>query len=485
MFTSTRKNINVSAKDCIIQGISKDGGLFIVNEIPKFNLNLDSLNLSYQELTKQILKCFFTDFTDDELDEVILNSYNLDHFPDGLFKLKHASDCSFLELFHGPTLAFKDMALTILPNLLTCAKSSKKQNNKKTLILTATSGDTGGATLAGFMNVKDVEVVVLYPTKGVSSLQEAQMEYYNHDNCHVVSVEGNFDDCQTLVKKVFNELSSLKNYELSSANSINIGRLIPQIVYYFAGYLQMVKDGKLAFNDNLHVVVPTGNFGNILACIIAKKMGLPIGKIVCASNENKVLTDFFNTGIYSANRDFLVTHSPAMDILISSNLERLLYLESGSNTLLVESLMKDLKEKKEYKISEELKEKLSSILAYNLSDELTIDSIKACFDKENYLIDPHTAVAYGVYQKIKEKLVGSTLIVSTASCYKFIDTYKELFDLKGEKITLFKELESVSNIEIPSAIMDILNHSYKKTIWKKEEMEENLKKLIGEIDENN
>ena len=483
MFTSTRKKLQLNASNCIIKGISDEGGLFIYDKLEKFTFDETYLNKTYQELSFKILRFFLNDFSNDEINEVINKSYNNDNFKECMVGLKSLNDVTFLELFHGPTMAFKDMALTILPNLLKVSK--EKQNNKKTtLILTATSGDTGGAALSGFGKADNTKIIVLYPTEGVSDFQEAQMHYYTNKNAMVFAVEGNFDDCQNLVKKVFTSDIKLKNLELSSANSINIGRLIPQIIYYFYGYLQMVNNKEIKFKEKINVCVPTGNFGNILACYIAKEMGLYIDKIICASNENKVLTDFFNTYKYDKNRPFYVTNSPAMDILISSNLERLLYIVTNQNEQEVSSMMNSLKENGEFYLKEEYHHKLSNFISTSINKEETVELINNCYNEYNYLIDPHTAVGYGAYLKNIDKLVGKTLIASTASPYKFIETIDEIFKTNKEGFDRIIEINEKTKLNIPNILTEIYNNKYQKTIWKKEDMENNLRKLIGELDEN-
>lgn len=483
MFTSTRQKLQFNASNCIIKGISDEGGLFIYDKLDKFSFTKSYLNLSYQELSFKILRFFLNDFTDDEINEVINKSYNNKNFKECMVNLKSCDNATFLELFHGPTMAFKDMALTILPNLLRVSK--EKQNNKKTtLILTATSGDTGGAALSGFGKAENTKIIVLYPTEGVSDFQEAQMHYYTNENAKVFAVEGNFDDCQNLVKKVFTSDIKLNNLELSSANSINIGRLIPQIIYYFYGYLQMVNKKEIEFAEKINVCVPTGNFGNILACYIAKEMGLYIDKIVCASNENKVLTDFFNTYTYDKNRPFYITNSPAMDILISSNLERLLYIVTNQNEEEVKKMMNDLKETGKFYLKDEYQYKLKDFIATSVNKEDTVKIIKKCYDQYNYLIDPHTAVGYGAYLENIDKLNGKTLIASTASPYKFVETIDEIFKTNKDGFNRIKEINKETNLTIPDILTEIYNNEFNKTVWKKDEMENNLRKLIGELDEN-
>ena len=399
------------------------------------------------------------------------------------FLIKILNDnISFLELYHGPTMAFKDMALTILPHLMSESKK-KLNNNKKTLILTATSGDTGGACLSGFRQVENTKIIVLYPTEGVSKFQESQMHYYTSDNAKAIAIKGNFDDCQNLVKKVFNNTKGLKNIELSSANSINIGRLVPQIIYYFYSYFDLVRKNKINYGEKINFVVPTGNFGNILACYIAKEMGLFVNKIVCASNENKVLTDFFNTLVYNKNRNFLQTNSPSMDILISSNLERLLYLITDCNYELVCKLMNDLKETGIFELPNKYKEKLDCFLSYSINKEETVEYITDCYNQYNYLIDPHTAVAYGTAINLIDELDGQTVVVSTASPYKFIETVNKVFNVDKEGYELVKQIKELSKVEYPELLNSIYNNKMNKIVWDKESMEENLIKMIGEIDE--
>lgn len=482
LYTSTRKKLNLASKFCIEKGISTDGGLFIKDKYDDYDLKEEDKNLDYLQLTKKIFRYYFADFSDEEIEEVISNGYNSNNFSEKLYHLQSFNDYAFLELYHGPTMAFKDMALTILPHLL---NKSKGKGTKKTLILTATSGDTGGAALSGFSNAKDVSVIVLYPTDGVSHFQEHQMQYYTNDHNMAIAVNGNFDDCQNLVKKIFNSDIKLNNYELSSANSINIGRLIPQIVYYFASYYEMVRQNKIIYGEKINFVVPTGNFGNILACYLAKKMGLFIDKIVCASNENDVLTDFFHKGVYDKNRLFKVTDSPAMDILISSNLERLLYLASNNDCDVVKHYMEELKNNNLYKIEDDTKKNLKDFLASSVNNEKTLDLIKKCYKDNHYLIDPHTAVAYGAYLDLKEQLNGKTVIVSTASPYKFLDAMRKAFNISGSDHDVINKLNVMISNKEPEIMNKILNNKFNKTIWQKEEMEEKLIKLIGDIDGKN
>ena len=483
MYTSTRQKLSKNVSYCITKGISDDGGLFILDNFDGFNLSSDLVNYSYQDLTKYIFKFFLNDFTDEMIDKAVSGAYNKQNFQEKMVGLSSFGDVSFLELYHGPTMAFKDMALTMLPHLLVASKKING-NNKKTLILTATSGDTGGAALSGFKDLDDVKIVVLYPTKGVSNFQETQMHYYTGKNAYAIAVEGNFDDCQNLVKKVFTSNIELNNLELSSANSINIGRLVPQIVYYFYSYFEMVKKGEIQYGEKINYVVPTGNFGNILACYIAKKMGLFIDKIVCASNENNVLTDFFNNKVYDKNREFYLTNSPAMDILISSNLERLLYLITNNNEKLVNELMMDLKNKGRYELPIEYHNELNDFYAYSINPKDTVEYIKEVYNKYDYLIDPHTAVAYGAYTKYQNILKGKTVVVSTASPFKFLETVDLVFNTNKDGLDAVEAIADKAKVDVPSILYDIYNSKFDKVVWTKENMEENLRKLIGVIDEN-
>lgn len=465
MIKSTRIEKVVSASQAILNGLADDGGLYIFDVYPQ--VELDKIyNYSYQDLATHILNLLLDDYEEEEIKEVIYKAYDK-KFEEGIVGFKSIGNSSILELFHGPTLAFKDMALTVLPGLLALAK--KKNNvNDETIILTATSGDTGGATLAGFSDRDDMKVIVFYPNNGVSALQEKQMLSFASDTKKVIAFEGNFDDTQNFVKEMF-----AKHKYLSSSNSINIGRLVPQIVYYFYGYIHMVKTNQIKMGDPINVCVPTGNFGNILAAYIAYLMGLNVKTFICASNKNNVLTEFFNTGIYNKKREFFKTNSPSMDILISSNLERLLYLFGGSTTELMDSLNKN----GFYKVNDEVKQKMEVFKADYMTEEETVKKIKEVFDEEGYLMDPHTAVAYGVYEKVNDET--PCLIVSTASPYKFGDTIKEALDLTKDSDDLLEEIANVSGCAIPEIISKYKKND--KTIWVKEDVNINFEKLIKEL----
>lgn len=445
-FLSTRNsNLKISSREAIINGISEDGGLFIPESFPSFNI-MDHLDLSYTELAHRILSLYLTDFDSDDLLKIIEKSY--ESFEDGIAKVSYKKDF-YLELYHGRTSAFKDFALCLLPNLLSYAKKSLGIN-EKTLILTATSGDTGKAALEGFYNTEDIDILVLYPTEGVSSIQKAQMDTTGSLNSKVISIDGNFDDAQTGVKSIFNdeevkEKLKRQNINLSSANSINIGRLIPQIVYYFYAYADLVNNKKISVGDKISFCVPTGNFGDILAGYYAKEMGLPIDKLVIASNENNVLTDFFETGTYDANRELVRTISPSMDILVSSNIERLLYHKSSDK--IVREKMEDLKESGVFEFNGDFDE----FLCGYTSEEETKKTISKVFIEEGYLMDPHTGVAKNIVDKLG---LQNTVILSTASPYKFSSSVLEAIgeEVSHDEFENINLLHKVTGVKIPSEI---------------------------------
>ncbi len=466
LYTSTRKKLeNITATKGILQGISEEGGLFVPTQLPKMDFSLEQLvSWGYQEVAYHVMKLFFDEIKEEDLKHCITYAYDDKFDTKEIAPVVHTKTGNFLELFHGPTIAFKDMALSILPYLMLV---SKKYNNeeKEIVILTATSGDTGKAALEGFAGVEGTRIIVFFPQDGVSEVQKRQMLTTVGDNTLVVGVKGNFDDCQTTVKEIFadkdfaKELDE-KNFKFSSANSINIGRLVPQVAYYFASYGKMVKDGKLKIGEVMNVVVPTGNFGNILAAYYAKQMGLPLGKLICASNTNKVLFDFLQTGTYDRNREFFLTNSPSMDILISSNLERLLYHISGENVEEVSRMMNDLKTKGEYTITDAMKQNLEDFYGGFADDEVTKAYIKKVFDEEGYLMDTHTAVAYAVYDKYLEETKDTTptIIVSTASPYKFTSSVMCALNQKYEGIddfTLLEQMHELIKGDMPKAMDQI------------------------------
>lgn len=450
MFTSTRSNLKATSSEAIIYGIAKDKGLFTPIKIEKIKPSNKYLRYSYQDFAKLIFKSFFSDFSNKEINEIVNKAYNKKNFKECFYKAKIIDDLAFLELYHGNTYAFKDMALSALPYFMDIAKKKLKLK-KKIKIVVATSGDTGGAVLNAFHNYKDIEVIVLYPNKGVSNTQENQMKSLQTSHSHAFALNGNFDDCQRVVKELLNNQKS-KDVLLTSANSINIARLIPQVVYYFASYYDLVNKKFIKLNDKINYSVPTGNFGDILAGYIAKKMGLPIDKLICASNENNVLTDFFKTGVYNRNRKFYKTNSPAMDILVSSNLERLLFLNSSFKE--TKKYMDLLDKIGKYKISEQLKKKLKDFLSVSVTSKQTLSGIKELYSSKHYLIDPHTAVSY-LGQK-KFKLKNKTVVVSTASPFKFVETVNQA---TGKKFKAFKFRDDIKTRVL--TIVDIKNYLYK------------------------
>lgn len=467
LYKSTRgKEELVSASMAILKGLSEDGGLFVPVSIPKLDVPVESLaEMSYQEVAYEVMSRFFTDFTEEELKSCIEKAYDSKFDTEKIAPLHDANGVYYLELFHGATIAFKDMALSILPHLMTTA-ARKNHVKNEIVILTATSGDTGKAALAGFADVPGTKIIVFYPKHGVSPIQEKQMVTQKGGNTFVIGITGNFDDAQTAVKKMFNDRALAEEldqagYQFSSANSINIGRLVPQIVYYVYSYAALVKEGKIAAGDLINVVVPTGNFGNILAAYYAKQMGLPVNKLICASNENRVLYDFFRTGTYDRKREFILTSSPSMDILISSNLERLIYRLTGDDASKCAELMQALSSGGEYTITEDMKEQLGDFYGNFCSEGETREAISATYYGSGYVIDPHTAVAAGVYQKYvreTEDAATPTIIASTASPYKFTKSVMDAISDRYEGLddfSLADALEKISQIKIPKAVQEI------------------------------
>ena len=490
-YLSTRtKGVSVSASNAILKGLSDDGGLFVPDHIPSLDKSLSELSeMTYQQLAYEVLKLYLTDFTEEELKNCIAKAYDEKFDAEEIVPISKAQGAYYLELFHGPTIAFKDMALQILPHLLTTA--AKKNNIKNDIvILTATSGDTGKAALAGFSDVEGTKIIVFYPKNGVSRVQEKQMVTQTGNNTYVVGITGNFDDAQTGVKKMFNDASlakimEKKNLQFSSANSINIGRLVPQIAYYVFAYSRLLKEGCIEDGQKINVVVPTGNFGNILAAYYAKNMGLPIDKLICASNENKVLFDFFTTGKYDKNREFKLTSSPSMDILISSNLERLIYHIAGNDADKNKSLMDSLAKTGVYEIDEAMKENLTAFVGGFATQEDTACEIKSLYEDTGYIIDTHTAVASSVYKKyvLDSEDDNVTVIASTASPYKFTNSVLSAIDEKYEGMedfALADELNRLSGVDIPNAIEQIRNAKViHDRICDKEDMKMTVMSILG------
>lgn len=465
-YSSTRGGENnVTASMAILKGLAADGGLFMPDHIPALDCSLEELShKTYQEVAYAVMKQFLTDFTEEELKTCIERAYDSKFDTEEIAPLVKADGAYYLELFHGSTIAFKDMALSILPHLMTV--SAKKNHAENTIvILTATSGDTGKAAMAGFADVEGTRIIVFYPKDGVSRVQELQMLTQKGANTSVVGISGNFDDAQSGVKKIFGDKEFAKElagrgYQLSSANSINIGRLVPQVVYYVYAYAKLLENGEIENGEKINVTVPTGNFGNILAAFYAKQMGLPIAKLICASNENKVLFDFFRTGVYDRNRDFILTTSPSMDILISSNLERLIYRIAGNSEAADRELMQDLAKDGKYEITDAMKKELADFYGNYASEQETADAIAKLYSDTGYVIDPHTAVAAAVYGKYREETYDETktVIASTASPYKFTSSVLAVIAPEYDTLPVLEQVDKLSalaNTEIPRAIEEI------------------------------
>jgi threonine synthase len=470
LYKSTRNNgINVTSSKAIMQGISEDGGLFVPENLPK--LTADEFNaltkMGYNARAKLIFSKFLTDFTADEIANAVDAAYNTKNFvSESITEISEAENAYVLELWHGPTHAFKDMALQILPYLL--KKSTEKNEcESEIVILVATSGDTGKAALAGFADVPGTQIIVFYPETGVSEMQKRQMATQDGDNVNVCAVRGNFDDCQNAVKKIFTDEGVKAQTEkagkvFSSANSINWGRLAPQIIYYISAYSDLVRDGKITAGEKVNICVPTGNFGNILAAYYAMCMGLPVNKLICASNSNNVLTDFIKTGVYDRNREFFTTLSPSMDILISSNLERLLYHLSGDGDKAVSAMMKSLKETGKYEVSGDIKAKLNDLFAAGYCDDTeTKAQIKRTFDKFGYMLDTHTAVAVKVYSDYKAATGDNTptVIASTASSFKFSRAVLSAVEgtAPDDEFKAAERLSIVSGLKLPQTLSELVS----------------------------
>ena len=491
IYRSTRNNNETAtASQAILKGLAENGGLFVPESIPALTVSFDELvKMDYREVAYEVMKLMFTDFTEEELKYCINSAYDSKFDTELIAPVVNHHNANYIELFHGKTIAFKDMALSILPYLLT---TSAKKNGVKNeiVILTATSGDTGKAALAGFADVPGTRIAVFYPKNGVSPVQEKQMVTEKGKNTFVAGITGNFDDAQTGVKKMFQDKAletflDEKGFQFSSANSINIGRLVPQMVYYIYSYTRLIAEGRIAAGDEINIVVPTGNFGNILAAYYASKMGLPVKKFICASNDNKVLYDFFATGVYDRNREFILTSSPSMDILISSNLERLIYHIAGDDSEKNAALMKSLNETGKYDITDDMKAKLDKFYGGYATEDEVADQIRLVYNEDGYIIDTHTAVASKVYDKYKSETGDETvtLIASTASPYKFtrsvLTAIDPAYDAKGD-FELVDELEKLSGVKVPNAVEEIRNAEIiHKTVCEKEEMESVVKNFLG------
>lgn len=479
-YLSTRGSSKLSSSlDALMKGLSDDGGLYIPEKLEKISFTKDEIeNFKYTDYAKKIISSIFDDIDKKDLFEQIDLAY--ESFEKDILPIKDLDDIFYMELFHGQTFAFKDFALSLLPRLISLALKNKNID-KDILILTATSGDTGSAALYGFKNVDRTKIIVFYPNKGISEIQKRQMTSVDGNNTYAVGIEGNFDDAQSNLKLIFNdkefkEYLDEKGYILSSANSINIARLVPQIVYYFYTYNTLLKEGKIKEKDKVSVCVPTGNFGNILAAFLARKMGLKINNLICASNKNNVLTDFINTGVYDIKRDFYITNSPSMDILVSSNLERFLYYQLGEDPEIVKKLMEDLKEKGEYRVD---KDKLKSIYAYSFDDEDTLKEIKRVYDKYNYLIDTHTAVASLAANEYLKDHDEKVMLASTASAFKFAHSTNQALGIDyNDQLDAIDCLEKATNILADKRFKEILNKKEKQN-YNVDKSE--IKKIIKEI----
>ena len=492
-YQSTRGGeTGVPASMAILKGLAEDGGLFMPTEIPELDVPMEKLGaMTYQETAYEVMKLFLTDYSPEELKDCITKAYDSKFDTEEIAPLAKADGAYFLELYHGSTIAFKDMALSILPHLMTTA-AKKNRVDKEIVVLTATSGDTGKAAMAGFADVPGTRIIVFYPKDGVSKVQELQMRTQKGANTNVVAIHGNFDDAQTGVKKLFGDKSleallESKGFQFSSANSINIGRLVPQIVYYVYAYARLLANEEIAGGEQINVVVPTGNFGNILAAYFAKRMGVPIKTLICASNDNKVLYDFFTTGTYDRKRDFILTNSPSMDILISSNLERLIYLSTGCDARANKALMQDLSGKGSYTVTEDMRAFMSDFAGGFATQEENAAAIKRIFDSTGYLIDTHTGVAAAVYGNYRAKSgdTAKTVIASTASPYKFSDSVMEAIagpdSIRGKDgFEVVDALSSLCGVDVPAAVEEIRHAPIRhNTECDVDKMEATVKAILG------
>ncbi len=479
-FLSTRGNSSInSSYEAILKGLADDGGLYVPEKLGQIDITQEEIDLfGYVDYAKKIISSIFDDMDRESLFYEIDQAYKT--FEPEILPIKKLENTYVMELFHGQTYAFKDFAMSLLPRLVSL--SLKKQNiDKKILILTATSGDTGSAALYGFKDIENSQIIVFYPTKGISEIQRKQMVTIDGKNTHAVAVKGNFDDAQSSLKEIFNDgefkkYLEKKDYLLSSANSINIGRLVPQIVYYFYSYYELVKKKEIEKGEKISVSVPTGNFGNILAAYLAKKMGLPIGDLICGSNKNSILTDFINTGLYDINRQFYTTNSPSMDILISSNLERFLYYELNQDTEYINDLMQDLKSEGKYVVD---KNKIKGIYGYCYDDEETLEEIFAVYEKFGYLVDTHSAIATKAAEEHIKKNGGKVIAAATASPFKFAASIAKALSIDYEdEISAIDAVEEKTGIQADDNFKNLL----RKKVTQEREIEKNgIKELIKEI----
>ncbi|MBR2444727.1 MAG: threonine synthase [Clostridia bacterium] len=491
LYLSTRNNkIEKKPSEAVLEGIAKDGGLYMPKSFEGVDFPMDQLSkMTNKEISAQVIALLFKGdkMLEDEKGELegayklVSKAYDGKFDNEDFAPLSKVADAYVMELYHGPTCAFKDVALQLLPQLVSASKKATGMKDE-IVILTATSGDTGSAALSGFSNVDGVKIIVFYPRNGVSAVQERQMVSVDGKNTCVCSVGGNFDDAQSGVKSIFANLKLPQGVQLSSANSINIGRLAPQVAYYFKAYRDLMANGEIKMGDKVNFIVPTGNFGDILAGYFAKKMGLPVGQLVCASNTNKVLTDFFEEGVYNKNREFYLTKSPSMDILISSNLERLLYLVCGSERCA--SYMKQLKENGEYKLTEKELATIRKEFDAGFCDDIeTLKTIKDVYEKEGYLMDTHTAVAWNVYEKWLKKTgdKNKTVVLSTASPYKFSSSVMNALgkEYDGE-FDAVNKLYEYTKAKIPSSLVNIESKAIVHNVTvEKDEMQDFVDKMVN------
>lgn len=473
IYTSTRnKTMALSGKEAILKGIAEDGGLFVYDELDTKTLPIESMmDMNYEEMAAIVLQTLLPDFSKEEIVDCVEKAYKGKFRNEQITPLHTAGNAHILELFHGPTCAFKDVGLRMLPQLM--SKSLQTHKERDIMILTATSGDTGKAALEGFLDVDNIGITVFYPDNGVSNIQRLQMVTTEGDNTCVCAIKGNFDDAQSNVKKIFQDQELAKrldanNIQLSSANSINIGRLIPQVVYYIYAYKEMVKSGEITFGEEINYCVPTGNYGNVLAGYYAKMMGLPVHKFIVASNSNNVLFDFLKDGVYDRKRPFYKTISPSMDILISSNLERLLYYKSGKDAVYIAELMKSLEEQGFYKVRDDVFESVKADFCGGYcDDEACASAIRDFYKETGYVMDPHTAIAYKVMKDYEQEDTGhKSVMLSTASPYKFAPAvYEAIFGhVDMDEFTCMDELQKKTGAKIPAPLKSLkekdIRHSH-------------------------
>lgn len=494
MYRSTRsEGVKLPFTQAVLKGLADDGGLYVPDQWPIFDfMNREWLGLSYQDLSYKVMSPFMPEIEESDLRKAIASAYDIKFAEPRIAPLKRIGPVHILELFHGRTLAFKDMALSLLPHFIQLAQKQVLGLKAEIVILTATSGDTGKAALEAFSDVEGTRIIVFYPTDGVSDIQKRQMATQGGNNVHVFGINGNFDDAQTAVKAIFSDSELRGRMEkdhkvFSSANSMNVGRLIPQMAYYVNAYFEMVARGEILQGDPINVVVPTGNFGNILAAYYVKQLGLPIGKLICASNANKVLTDFFRDGVYDRERPFYTTSSPSMDILISSNLERLLFEVAHRDTQKLNEWMDKLKTQGHYSLSDGDQSVLEMFYADFCDDSETASAIKNTFESWRYVADPHTAVALKVYEKYREQSgdTQKTVVVSTASPFKFSESVLKALDPRVEwsevsEVERLKALSQSMEQPLPKPLQEVLEAPIRhKDICDRDAIQKVVEEVLG------